>query len=68
MNEKRFAEIETKLAFQEDTINDLSDTVYRQQKQIDELHETIRHMMQEMTDGSSASPGRNLKDEKPPHY
>jgi SlyX protein len=68
MNEDRLVEIETKIAFQEKTIKDLSDTVYNQQKQIDTLNETLKHLIDQIKDSSIISPGLNLKDEKPPHY
>lgn len=68
MNENRLVEIETKIAFQENTIKDLSDTVYDQQKQIDTLHETLKHLIGQIKDSSIISSGRNVKDEKPPHY
>jgi len=68
MNEDRLVDIETKIAFQENTIKDLSDTVYDQQKQIDALNETLKHLIDQIRDSSIMSPGRNLKDEKPPHY
>ncbi|HEC98384.1 MAG TPA: SlyX family protein [Nitrospirae bacterium] len=68
MNEDRLLEIETRIAFQENTIKDLSDTVYNQQKQIDALHETLKNLIDRLRDSSTISPGGNLKDEKPPHY
>ncbi|MEF9426816.1 MAG: SlyX family protein [Candidatus Mariimomonas ferrooxydans] len=43
MNEDRLVEIETKIAFQENTIIDLSDTFYYQQKQIDTLTRSRIH-------------------------
>ena len=68
MNEDRLVEIETKIAFQENTIKDLSDTVYNQQKQINTLNETLKHLIDQIEESSIISFGRNLKDEKPPHY
>ena len=68
MNENRLVEIETKLAFQENTIKDLSETVYNQQKQIDTLKETLKHLIDQIEDSSLISTEGNLKDDKPPHY
>jgi len=68
MNEDRLADIETKMAFQENAIKDLSDTVYDQQKQIDALKEIIKHLIDQISSSSVMSPGGNLNDEKPPHY
>ena len=68
MNEDRLVEIETKMAFQENTIKDLSDAVYSQQKQIDALNKTIKQLVDQVEDSSVISPRGTLKDEKPPHY
>jgi SlyX protein len=68
MNEDRLVEIETKMAFQENIIKDLSDTVYNQQKQITALNETLKHIIDQIKDPSIMSPRGNLQDEKPPHY
>ena len=68
MNEDRLEVIETKIAFQENTIKDLSDIVYNQQKKIDTLNETMKQVINRIKDSSLITPGGNLKDEKPPHY
>jgi SlyX protein len=68
MNEDRLVVIETKIAFQEKTIKDLSDIVYNQQKLIDTLNKTMKHVIDRIKDSSLITPGENLKDEKPPHY
>jgi len=68
MNEDRLVVIETKIAFQEKTIKDLSDIVYNQQKLIDILNKTMKHVIDRIKDSSLISPSGNLKDEKPPHY
>ncbi|GBD98965.1 hypothetical protein BMS3Abin07_00996 [bacterium BMS3Abin07] len=68
MNEDRLVKIETKIAFQENTIKDLNDTVYNQQKQIDTLSETLKQLIDRIRDSSIISTGETLKDEKPPHY
>ena len=68
MNEDRLVEIETKMAFQENTIKDLSDAVYSQQKQIENINKTLKLLVDQIDDSSAISPRGNLKDEKPPHY
>jgi len=40
--EKRLIELETRLAFQEDTVEELNEMVIRQQQQIDRLGEELR--------------------------
>jgi len=68
MNEDRLADIETKMAFQENTIKDLSDSVYNQQKQIDTLNKTLQRLIDRIRASSTTPPEGDLEDEKPPHY
>ena len=68
MNDDRLVTIETKIAFLENVINDLSDTVYNQQKQIDTLNKTLKYVINQIRNSSLISPGGTLKNEKPPHY
>jgi SlyX protein len=68
MNEDRLVEIETKMAFQENTIKDLSDAIYSQQKQIENINKTLKLLVDQVDDSSVISPRGNLQDEKPPHY
>lgn len=44
MSDDRFANLETMVAFHEDTIQELSDTVYKQQLAIDRLEERVEAM------------------------
>lgn len=63
----RLTEIETKLAFAEDLIETLNQTVFRQQEQIDLLQAQLRLLhgqMQALQPGEARSP----RDEIPPHY
>ncbi len=59
-------EMETKIAFLEKHINELSDVVYRQQQEIDKLTTTIDALKDqvEMALENSHEPA----NEKPPHY
>jgi SlyX protein len=68
MNDNRLTDIESKIAFQENIIKDLSDTVYHQQKQLDKLNETLKLLIDQIRESSLISPRVNPKDEKPPHY
>ncbi len=63
MNEDRLVDIETKLAYQENTIKDLNDTVIEQQKEID----TLKNIVERIKESSNISSG-DLNDNKPPHY
>ena len=65
--EQRLIDLETRLAFQEDTIQALSDEIYRQQKELDRLQQMCALMLQRLQDVSEGGPNDPV-DEKPPHY
>lgn len=68
MNDSRLTEIETRLAYAEHTVAELSDLVYAQSQSIDRLAEQCRRLEQRMV--SLAEPGDSPSpaDEVPPHY
>ncbi len=69
MIEKRILELETKAAYQEDTVQTLNDIVYQQQKQIDDLQQTCKHLLDRISALSANHGGVEAPvDEKPPHY
>ena len=69
MIEERLVEIETKIAFQEQTIMDLNDVVYEQQKEIQRLGTICDALMKNMKAFSGGTTGSNAPaNEKPPHY
>lgn len=67
MNEERLAELESRYAFQDDTIAALNDVVVRQQAQIDGLARELRmlrdHVMLHLPGDTGAA-----EQEIPPHY
>ena len=68
MTDSRLEAIESKLAFQELTTLQLSDTLHQQQKQIDHLELLCQQLIgrvQEMADTVKVD---TVIDEKPPHY
>lgn len=66
--ESRLAEIEIKLSFSEDLLDELNRTVFRQQQQIEHLQQELRALRHQLqTDDSPAAP-RDLIEETPPHY
>jgi len=67
MTESRLTEIETKLAFAEDLLETLNQTVVRQQGQIDSLQQQLRLLHQRLQD-ALPDEARTLRDEIPPHY
>ncbi len=69
MNEDRMVELESKMAFQEEALQSLSDTVYQQQKKIDRLEAICRSLVEHVKDLSqAAAEGHAGANERPPHY
>ena len=65
--EKRLTEIEIKLGFAEDLLDELNRTVFRQQQQMEQLQQEIRALRRQLEVSMPAEP-RSLADEVPPHY
>ena len=63
----RLTELETKLAFAEDLLETLNQTVVRQQGQIDLLQEQLRLLHRQLQD-VRPDEARTPRDEIPPHY
>ena len=72
MTEQRIISIETKIAYQEDTIEQLNDVVSKQQTQIDTLERLTQQLIARVRDLSEASAHSSesfsAADERPPHY
>ncbi|KAB2325535.1 SlyX protein [Betaproteobacteria bacterium SCN1] len=67
--ESRLTELETKLAFAEDLIDTLNQTVFRQQAQLDLLQDQLRMLHRLIQEASGVEgQGRNPREEIPPHY
>ena len=69
MTPEALERIETKIAFLESANAELSDVVYRQKKEIDELKARLS-ILSARLDAGQAEGGRpyTLEEEKPPHY
>jgi len=63
----RINELEVKLSFAEDLLEQLNLTVFRQQQQIEDLQREMRALRQQMMESLPAE-SRSLRDEIPPHY
>lgn len=69
MNEERLVEIETKIAFQEKTIKDLSDVLYEQQQEVERLGSICDALVKRVRELSEFITGIDAPaNEKPPHY
>ncbi|MFO1264730.1 MAG: SlyX family protein [Rhodoferax sp.] len=65
--DQRLTDLEIKLSFQEDALDQLSATIVRQQQTIDLLVREVRHLREQIPQDS----GPRLlgaQDEVPPHY
>jgi len=65
--ESRLSEIEIKLSFNEDLLEELNRTVARQQQQIAELEQQVRDLRLQLQRSLPAETGGS-GDQTPPHY
>jgi SlyX protein len=65
--ESRLTEIEIKLSYAEDLLDELNRTVFRQQEQIDRLRGQVALLQRQLED-LAPSERRELREEIPPHY
>ncbi len=69
MNESRLTDMEMAMAFQEKTIQDLSDVVCRQQGELDHLDVQIKTLTARLDDDASPEIDKlEPMEETPPHY
>jgi SlyX protein len=64
----RIDELEARLALQDQSIVELSDEIYRQQRRMGELEDQLRILVQRLETLAAPAETRNLADEVPPHY
>ena len=67
MTEERITNLEIKLSFTEDLIDQLNQTVYKQQQQIEFLYRELKSIKEHSSSGDSSG-NTSPKDEIPPHY
>ena len=60
--------LELKLAFLERANAELSDVVYRQHKELEELRAGLRALAEKLDSRQTLEPARRPEDERPPHY
>lgn len=68
MSEERLIEIETRLAYQDQMLHELSDVVYEQQKQLDRLDSLVKLLRAHLDELANTLRAPDAKDDKPPHY
>jgi SlyX protein len=65
--ESRLEKIESKLSLAEDLLEELNKTIYRQQRQLEQLQQEMVALRQQVQTALPGDP-RNPQDEVPPHY
>ncbi|NND46465.1 MAG: SlyX family protein [Woeseiaceae bacterium] len=68
MSEERFIDLESRLAHQDQLLNDLNDVVTGQQAKIMQLDELCKSLTARIRSLSDVIPAADSADEKPPHY
>ena len=63
----KLIELESRFTYQEQTLEQLSQVVFEQSKQIEELKLKCADLGERLTELAASIPESN-KDEKPPHY
>ncbi len=66
--EDRLVDIEIKIARQEDMVDGLNQTIYRQQKKIDELETLCAALARQIREMRDATNERGPANDRPPHY
>lgn len=65
--ESRITELEIKISYTEDLVEELNRTVFRQQQQIDLLAKELRSLRDQMQ-SNQPQEFHSLRDDIPPHY
>lgn len=68
MSEERFIDLESRLAHQDQLLNDLNDVVTEQQAKIMQLEELCRALIQRVRSAGEGMADGDPADERPPHY
>jgi SlyX protein len=64
--DERITNLEIKLSFNEDLIEKLNETIYKQQQQIEFLYRELKAIKEQASTGVTSR--ASLKEEIPPHY
>ncbi len=68
MSEKRFIDLESRLAHQDQLLHELNEVVTGQQARIMDLEELCRALLERVRSLGDGVPNGNPADERPPHY
>jgi SlyX protein len=67
-SDEKLEALETKIAFLERANTELSDVVYRQKKELDELRARISGLAARLDAAQNEERAYTLEEERPPHY
>ena len=65
--ESRLNDLEIKISYTEDMVDELNLTIFRQQQQIDQLIRQVTTLREQVQNAAPAEQ-LSLRDELPPHY
>ncbi|MGB5490544.1 MAG: SlyX family protein [Woeseiaceae bacterium] len=68
MSEERFIDLESRLAHQDQLLNELNEVVTSQQGKIMQLDALCKSLIERVRSMSDVAPGGDSGDERPPHY
>ncbi len=68
MDAEALERLELKIAWLEQANAELSDVVYRQHREIDDLRERLKALVERLDAAQVAETPRRPEDERPPHY
>ena len=68
MKDDRIIELETKVSYQEDLLQDLNKLVVSQQQQLDQLAMICKTLSNQLKEAMQRISDESDVDEKPPHY
>ena len=68
MNDETLEQIQTKIAFLERASAELSDVLFRQDKEIQALEAKLKVLSDRLNSAQSDENPRSLEQERPPHY
>ncbi|MCG8471906.1 MAG: SlyX family protein [Desulfobacterales bacterium] len=66
--EDRIIDLETKLAYQEHTIDELNSVIIEQQNEIDRLKQAVEYLLDKVEQLVDTHMEKAPANEKPPHY
>lgn len=68
MNDETLEQIQTKIAFLERAVSELSDVVFRQHQEIQALETKLKAISDRLSGAQSDENPRPPEQERPPHY